>query len=92
MLQFDEKTCRLGSNVAHKVRRYKSEVASGFMPDVLDLVHDSKECIPVRTYLTGTNNSQIRLRRISVFLPSSLLAGIQRRAFINLARQHLPQR
>jgi len=69
VLQFDEKTCCLGSNVAHKVRRYKSEVASGFMPDVLDLVHDSKECIPVRTYLTGTNNSQIRLRRISVFLP-----------------------
>jgi len=58
--------CCTIDNVAHKVRRYKSEAASGFMPDVLDLVHDSKECIPVRTYLTGTNNSQIRLRRISL--------------------------
>jgi len=82
VLQSDEKPCCLGSNVAHKVRRYKSKVASGFMPDVLDLVHDSKEYIPVSTYLPGTNNSQIRLRRISVFLPSSLLEGIQRTSFM----------
>jgi len=34
--------------------------------------------------MASKNNKLIRLRRISVFLPSSLLAGIQRRAFMNV--------
>jgi len=34
MLQFDVVLCRARDNVAHKVRRQKIEVASGFMPDV----------------------------------------------------------
>ena len=48
MLQFDVALCRARDNVAHlsalvtrqagKVRRYKNEVASGFMPDVPEFV------------------------------------------------------
>jgi len=34
MFKFDVALCRTRDNVAHKVRRYKSAVASGFMPDV----------------------------------------------------------
>jgi len=37
----------------------------------------------VRAQVASKNNKLIRLRRIPVFLPSSLLAGIQRRAFMN---------
>ena len=33
-------------------------------------------------HVASKNNKLIRLRRISVFLPSSLLAGIQRRVFM----------
>ena len=39
MLQLDVPRCRIGGNVAHKVRRYKSKVASGFMPDVSEFLH-----------------------------------------------------
>jgi len=88
MLQFDVALCRARDNVAHlsalvtrqagKVRRYKSEVASGFMPDVPEFaclcrngrqVPAGEERAFVRTHVVSTNNNQIRLRRISVFLP-----------------------
>jgi len=38
MFKFDVALCRTRDNVAHKVRRYKSAVASGFMPDVPEFV------------------------------------------------------
>ena len=57
--------CSIGSNVAHKVRRYiQLFVAS-------ELVSDVERSIPERTHLATTNNKLIRLRRISAFLPSA---------------------
>ncbi len=72
MLKFDVPPCHIGSNVAHKVRRYKSSVASGPVPDVLELVPNVGKFIPVRVRVAiHTNNKQIRLRRISAFLPAT---------------------
>jgi len=62
MLQFDVALCRARDNVAHlsglvtrqahKVRRYKSEVASGFMPDVPEfacLCRNGRQVPPARS-------------------------------------------
>jgi len=78
MLQVDVALCRTTDNVAHlsalvtrqagKVRRYKSEVASGFMPDVPEFVPAGEERTLTRTHVVSTNNNQIRLWRISAFL------------------------
>ena len=57
--------CSIGSNVAHKVRRYiQLFVAS-------ELVSDVEGSISERTHVASTNNKLIRLRRISAFLPSA---------------------
>jgi len=62
MLQFNVGFCRIGSNVAHKVRRYiQLFVASELVSDV--------EWFPLtRARVARTNNKPIRLRRISALL------------------------
>ncbi len=62
MLQFNAGFYRIGSNVAHKVRRYiQLFVASELVSDV--------EWFPLtRTPVTRTNNKPIRLRRIPALL------------------------
>ena len=62
MLQFDGMSSPFRENVAHRLRRYKTSVASGPVPDV-------EGFIPDIVYVARTNNKPIRLRRISVFLP-----------------------
>ena len=64
MLQFDVMPSPFRENVAHKVRRYKTSVASGPVPDVEGLIPDI-------VYVAHTNKKPIRLRRISVFLPTA---------------------
>ena len=85
MLQFGVALCCIRSNLggvvdsertyhtpqAHKVRRYKSEVASGFMPDVPEFVPAGEERALVRIHVVSANNNQIRLWRISAFLPEA---------------------
>ncbi len=62
MLQFNVGVCRIGSNVAHKVRRYiQLFVAS-------ELASDVGRFPLTRTRVTRTNNQPIRLRRISALL------------------------
>ena len=63
MLQFNVELCRIGSNVAHKVRRYIHLFVAS------ELVSDVEGFIPERTHVTNTDNKLIRLRRISAFLP-----------------------
>ncbi len=63
MLQLDVPRCRIGNNVAHKVRRYiHFFVASEFVSDV-------ERFVPNRVHVARTNNKQVRLWRISAFLP-----------------------
>jgi len=63
MLQFDVALYRARDNVAHKVRCYiRFFVAS-------ELVSDVERFVPDRVHVARTNNTQIRLRRISAFLP-----------------------
>jgi len=77
MLQFDVALCRARDNVVHlsaswtrqagKVRRYINLfVASEHLSDV-------ERFVPDRVHVARTNNNQIRLRRISTFLPLSSL-------------------
>jgi len=77
MLQFDVALCRARDNVAHlsaswtrqagKVRRYiHLFVASEHLSDV-------ERFVPDRVHVARTNNNQVRLRRISTFLPLSSL-------------------
>jgi len=62
MLQFDVGVCRIGSNVAHKVRRYiQLFVAS-------ELVSDVGRLPLTRARVTSTNNKPICLQRISALL------------------------
>ena len=62
MLQFNVGGCRIGSNVAHKVRRYiQLFVAS-------ELVSDVGRLLLTRTRVIRTNNKPIRLGRISALL------------------------
>jgi len=81
MLQFDVALCRARDNVAHKVRRYKIAVASGFMPDVPEFVPAGEERTLARTHVVSTNNNQIRLWRISAFLPEASFR-VQSRGFL----------
>jgi len=63
MLQFDVALCRARDNVAHKVRRYiHLFVASKHLSDV-------ERFVPDRVHVARTNNKQVRLWRISAFLP-----------------------
>ncbi len=73
MLQLDVPRCRIGNNVAHlsaswtrqagKVRRYiHFFVASEHLSDV-------ERFVPDRVHVARTNNKQVRLWRISAFLP-----------------------
>ena len=72
MQQFDVSLYRIGSNVAHKMRHYKCAIASGLVPDVSKLVSDVGKFIPVRVRgAIHMNPNQIRLRRISAFLPAA---------------------
>jgi len=81
MLQFDVALCCIRSNLggvvdsertyhtpqAHKVRRYiHFFVASEHLSDV-------ERFVPDRVHVARTNNNQIRLRRISTFLPEASL-------------------
>ncbi len=63
MLQFDVALCRIRDNVAHKVRRYIHFFVAS------ELVSDVERFVPDRVHVAHTNNNQIRLRRISAFLP-----------------------
>jgi len=86
MLQFDVELCLIARNVAHKVRRYKTSVASGPVPDARgvylrrwsELVSDVEGFILKRTHVVSTNKNQIRHRRISGFLTLSSLNGTKR--------------
>ena len=67
MLQLDVPRCRIGNNVAHKVRRYiHFFVASEHLSDV-------ERFVPDRVHVARTNNKQVRLWRISAFLTLSSL-------------------
>ena len=55
--------CSIGSNVAHKVRRYIHLFVAS------ELVSDVGGGIPESTYVASTNNALTHLRRISAFLP-----------------------
>ena len=63
MLQLDVPRCRIGNNVAHKVRRYIHFFVAS------ERVSDVKRFVPDRVHVARTNNKQVRLRRISAFLP-----------------------
>jgi len=67
MLQFDVEFCCIGSNVAHKVRRYIHLFVAS------ELVSDVEGFISKGTHVASTNNRLIRLRRISAFLPLASL-------------------
>jgi len=70
MLQFDVELCLITRNVAHKVRRYKNGCSVGvYLRRWVELVSDVEGLIPDRAPVAHTNNNQIRLRRISTFLP-----------------------
>ncbi len=63
MLQFDVALCCARDNVAHKVRRYIHLFVAS------ELVSDVERFVPDRVRVARTNNNQVRLRRISTFLP-----------------------
>jgi len=84
MLQFRVPLCRIGSNVAHKVRRYKNGCSVGvYLRRWSELVSDVERFVPDRVHVARTNNNQVRLRRISAFLTLSSLKGTKRRLFMN---------
>jgi len=65
MLQFDVALCRTRDNVAHKVRRYIHFFVAS------ELVSDVERFVANRVHVARTNNKQVRLRRISAFLPEA---------------------
>jgi len=81
MLQFAVELCLIARNVAHKVRRYKTSVASGPVPDAQGVylrrwaehLPDVERFVPDRVHVARTNNKQVRLWRIFAFLTLSSL-------------------
>jgi len=80
MLQLDVPRCRIGSNVAHlsalvtrqagKVRRYKNGCSVGvYLRRWSEHLSDVERFVPDRVHVARTNNKQVRLWRISAFLP-----------------------
>ena len=73
MPQFDLPLCRIGRNVAHRVRRYICLfVASELVSDVESFTIDQERRTQGAT-LQGQAKMLIRLRRISAFLPPASL-------------------
>ena len=70
MVPFYLGLCRIGINVAHKVRRYAHLFVA------LELVSDVEGVILKRIHVASRNNELIRLRRISAFL-FSIGFGVQ---------------
>lgn len=71
MPQFDLPLCRIGRNVAHRVRRYiRLFVASELVCLCRNgrQVSDVEGLIPKRTHVASKNNKLIRRRWISAFL------------------------
>ena len=72
MLQLDVPRCRIGNNVAHKVRRYKNGCSVGvYLRRWPEHLTDVTRFVPDRVHVARTNNKQVRLRRISAFLPEA---------------------
>jgi len=83
MLQLDVPRCRIGNNVAHKVRRYKNGCSVGvYLRRWSEHLSDVERFVPDRVHVARTNNKQVRLWRISAFLTLSSLKGTKRRLFM----------
>jgi len=92
MLKFDVALCRSRDNVAHlsalvtrqagKVRRYKNGCSVGvYLRRWSELVSDVERFAPDRVHVARTNNKQVRLWRISAFLPEASFR-VQSRGFL----------
>jgi len=84
MLQFAVELCLIARNgahlsalvtrQAHKVRRYKNGCSVGvYLRRWSELVSDVERFVPDRVHVARTNNKQVRLWRISAFLPEASL-------------------